>query len=219
MKTIKLPTLIIVLFLFSCRPDFEHPDEVLDLMPSLKEWIVEDPDLLEFRMSGSDSSSYLFEEDYSDISYQYGASSSKMFDYYVTHEEHFYQSYQINRGDEEMVITMSPSSRQSHGNLFSIELMGTKLGYDFTYHRVHVVRLEAGNSGGSSWGASSTKSTCTLLDSLAINLQVCDSVYHFKLADFEDALLPESVTEIFYAKHIGLVKFIRNDGTEVVRKW
>ena len=63
----------------------------------------------------------------------------------------------------------------------------------------------------------SIASTIEIIDSLIINKRTYKNVMHFNLKEAVNPNLIE-VTEIYYAKSIGLVKFAFNNGVEVERK-
>lgn len=210
----------LALILYSCEPNWDKPDKSISLIPKVKEWIVDDSDYLSFDMIGSDSTQIHFEE----YNSNYGSGGEATSDgflsgYYIVTYERFSQYYLVNDSTGLFQINMEPSPHTDSGNFIDLLLFGTEWQYDMTYEKMYFVSLHRHHEYNHKWQKDGIRSTCTLLDSLEVNGVTCDSVLFFQLNDFKSSLSVETVTELYYAKHIGLVQFSRNDSLSYKRNW
>ena len=206
--------------LLSCGPDWSNPDETLTLIPKIKEWIVNDPDRLTFSMLGTDSTQLNFSEQYSDFGS--GGSASKggfLSSYHVISYETYNQSFKANDSLSVFQINMEPSTNTGSGNFIQISLYGSRWKYDVSYEKMYFVSVDTDDTHNTKWSHDKIFSTVELLDTIKIQNVVCDSVMHFTMKDFVEDFSNETVTEVYYAKHIGLVKFVKHSGIEFERVW
>lgn len=213
--------LLLLCFLWACEPNYKNPDETLYLSQIIKEWIVDDTDMLEFDMLGSDSTVMHFKEQDSQLSISsFSATRGGFFEsYHVTAFENYRQHFIV--GDTlAYYIQMEASRSRDAGNIMNFSFFGYDWGYDVTYDKIRTVNMRDEESFQYKWEHSDPiNSSCEILVNIEVNHEMCDSVMHFTLEDFKESFVDETVTEFYYAKHVGLVKFARNDGTVFERVW
>lgn len=218
MKSFPLILILVILLSFiSCNSE---PDVSTVLIAETKTWVVDNEELLNFEMLGTNSEILEFEEDYSRYSIVTGTSSSGLFDKYIEERECYNQSFSINEQLYAYQVSLESTDIGLHGNIIVFVLYDIRWAYDITYNRLYYVASQFdGNYNSKYYDKDNITSTYELLDSVAINNVVCDSVMHFVLNDFEEEFVDTTVTELYYAKHIGLVKFVEHGGNKFERVW
>jgi hypothetical protein len=105
------------------------------------------------------------------------------------------------------------------GDEISVDLGGTHFLYSFKFG--FLVRVSIDNHMNYIWltmgeneyyDTHLISSTATFIDSIIVNGNTYKDVMHYRLADFLPQQKPFTVTEIFIAKHYGLLKYVLNNG-------
>lgn len=212
--------LLIITIISSCIPNWNKPDEIQNLENGTKEWIVGDSAMFHYKMTGLGLDTFLFAESFSQFSISGSASKVENFNAYVVQGEHFDQFFTLNNLNDQYWISLKTAEEEDHGDLFSIFLLGSEWAYDFTNEELTYVHcLLEQDFWKTKWENDLLQSSCILLKTFAVDSVLCDSVLHFKLTDFEKNWNSETVTELYYAKHFGLVQFVQNSGDVYHRIW
>lgn len=212
---ILLPILLFAT-LYSCDPNFEDPDEIITVIPSVKEWLT-DSSYFQIEMINGESTVISYSE-YSSWSGTNGhASKGGIIDGWHVVQYEFIEQCFKSKELGSFYVKMEPSELNRHGNL-----LGFRLGNNFSFQcdmsDTSVYVLEVNDN----WETvdidpngllNSFESTVEILDTITINERVYNDVLKMKLLDWDDEWNDETITEFYYGKAAGLLQYQLHNGT------
>ena len=109
-----------------------------------------------------------------------------------------------------------------YGDLMTVTLNDLSFTYDLLKEEIISVTTKFGSiekkaSNGSYTSSVPLLSEVEIIDAVPSGGHIYDEVMHFTLKDFETQWGPYTVTDIYVAKFIGLVRFTLSNGLEYVR--
>lgn len=202
------------LFLLSCGGEGEHPlkEEYFYLEKTNKEWLAPDSIHEVFYMKDFNgiSSSFMMTGNQEDM----GKSWTNIMgiNTRTTYTEECFQSFSSSFG---MVLGMSMRANSPpHGDNIRISLEEVGFSYDFDFALVHSLDTPFGyksllmtDKGYELHDDGEILSTVEMLDHLDTEYESYHDVLHFTFKDFSTQWTDFTVTEIYIARGVGLVKY------------
>lgn len=216
--------LVFVFFvnLLSCGEDSALKEETIYFQDENKGWITSDSLGFNFIIVDNNgiSQSFTMNRDNYEFSKSWGSFLGVNTD--MTHAEYHYQAYTSNYG-----ITYSISLTagfEPFGDDLYIELDGIGFAYDFQFNTISRLYTDFGiksklmTDSGYELQGEDIYSTVNFYDTYLTTSDTFENVLHFQLNDFKDNWEDFTVTNIFIAKNIGLIKYELNKGITLERK-
>ena len=207
------------LFLLSCGGEGENPlkEEYFYLEEIHKEWLAPDSIDQVFIMKDNNgiSSSFLMTGNQKNMGKSW--STVMGINTRTSYTEECFQSFSSGFG-----MTLGLSMRANsppHGDNIFISLEQVGFSYDFDFEIVHSLDTPFGyknllmtDKGYEVHDDGEIRSTVEMLDSLSTSYGTYQEVLHFTFKDFNQYWDDFTVTEIYMAKEVGLVKYILASG-------
>ena len=218
--TIKLFLTVQLLTMVSCGDDSALTEKYYYVKQKNKEWLVNDSLAKPYEMIDSNGITYSFSETYTQHGYSEGASGFL----FVTTRKSFRENYHL-------------SSTSNYGTSFSMYLYASY--WDGSDDVIHLyidnitIHCDLTTTGIDYFGCrqNNVKWTQTdendknsvfvkaeFLESINVKDCVYKGVLHCKLKDNINVLDDKDITEIYYAKGVGLIKYILKSSIVVERK-
>lgn len=209
----------IVIFLFSCGGEGDNPlkEEYYYLEDIHKEWLAPDSLGQVFIMKDINgiSSSFRMTRNLEEMGKSW--STVMGINTRTTYTEECFQSFSSTYG---LVLSLSMrSNSQPHGDNISISLDRVGFSYDFDFESVHSLDTPFGyksllmtDKGYEVHDDGVIMSKLEILDSLQTSYATYQEVLHFSFKDFKQNWGDFTVTEIYLAKDVGLVKYVLASG-------
>jgi len=218
-SAIKLSYLAIGFFLLSCGGEGEHPlkEEYFYLEETNKDWLAPDSIGEVFIMKDLNeiSSSFLMTGNNESM----GKSWSTVLgiNTRTSYTEECFQSFKSGYG---MVLGISMRANSPpHGDNITISLEQVGFSYDFDFETIYTLDTPFGyknllmtDKGYEVHDDGEIMSTVEILDSLLTSYGTYQEVLHFAFKDFTNYWTDFTVTEIYLAKEVGLVKYVLASG-------
>lgn len=219
----KLLVLGLLLYLCSCRI---YDDTITDwyyVSDDLKEWLVVDS--INFRFMVKDNHSIGREFVMIENGHEFSPGSSYFagIKYHVSQRENYYQRFGSNYGDS-YSISLNPTFNDDiFGEQIDFYLQNLSFSYDFKFEEI--IRLETNNQ--YRWLTITSEgiedntlfqSTVEFLDEITMNDQIYFDILHFQLKDFEPFWNENTITEVYYARKLGLLRYKMNNGLTFERR-
>jgi len=213
-----------MLLFSSCGGEGEHPlkEEYFYLEDSHKEWLA--PDSLNgiFIMTDDKgiSQSFLMHRNFSEMGKSW--STVMGINTRTSYTEEYFQKYRSSYGLS-FWISMRANS-PPHGDNINITLGGVGFSYDFDFESVHSLDTPFGyknllmtDKGYEVHDDGAILSSVEFLDSLETRYGSYTDVLHFTFDDFNEKWTDFTLTEIYIARGIGLVKYTLAGGVYAER--
>jgi hypothetical protein len=189
--------------------------ESYDVRPESFNWISEDSLGAGFMMRDDNAITQSFRCNYLTSGYDYSTSSFLVFRTRTTRKQNLYQEWGSSYGRFFSIsLTAEP---EPFGDNLTITLNDVSFTYDLG--KKEVTRLTTPHgllsktiSGDGYVENDPLLSEVEILESMYVGQVFYSGVMHFTLKDFESKWGPYTITEIFVAKYIGLVKFTLSNG-------
>ena len=206
-------------FLMACGGEGEHPLKTVYyyLEETNKEWLAPDSIHEVFYMKDSNgiSSSFLMTGNHEDMGKSWTTIAG--INTRTSYTEECFQSYKSGLG---MVLGMSMRANSPpHGDNINISLEQVGFSYDFDFEIVHSLDTPFGyksllmtDKGYEVHNDGEVLSTVEILNSLDTEYETYHDVLHFTFKDFVDQWTDFTVTDIYMARGIGLVKYTLANG-------
>ncbi len=222
LKPVKYICLLIpILFFTSCGEDFAFTTKYNYLEEETKTWSI--PDSLNktsFEMADNNGISSTFNDLTTQISFSTGRSGFLFVPVSKSQTENIYISCQSNYG---LAFSMYLyASFDNFGDYINMNLGDTNFSYDLKYKELSSVGIKNAYISKivTDEGLQGEKifSKVEIIDNYSIGDKKYAQVLHFSLNDFESKIDVFTITDIYYAKQIGLIKYTYPNGVSVVRK-
>ena len=216
--------LLFMLLLTSCGGEGEHPlkEEYYYLQDTNKQWLAPDSVGGVFIMTDSNGISQSFEMNENSTELGKSWTTVMGINTRTTYTEEFIQSFNSSYGLR-LGISMRANS-SPHGDDIIITLGEVGFRYDFDFEIVHDLDTPFGyknmlttDKGYEVHDDGEILSTVVFLDSLLTQNETYTDVLHFIFRDFENLWTDFTVTEIYIARGIGLVKYTLAEGISAER--
>lgn len=136
--------------------------------------------------------------------------------YQKSQREYFYQRYRSNYGDQYYFDIDASYQNDITGESMTLDLNGTSLNYDFYLNEItHLSLPDTSKSLRiTSEGIEDElfQSDISFMTDYRYGDKVYPKVFHFKLKDFTDNLTSNTIVEVLYAQHSGLLYYSSYDG-------
>lgn len=216
MNYIKFVCIGCLFLIFACKEDTALTHKTYYIEESTKEWYINDSISANFVMIDSKGlqSSYTMNSNYTDFSP--GKTTIMGIPTKATKTEQKYQSFNSTY-NLSFSISVYPHT-DNFGDELQIYLGEYSFGYDLLQQRVTNVWNPYGNaslmmtSDGYKIQNHEIKSTIEFLDEYTVQGKTYESVLHFTSKDFIDKFTDFSITDIYYTKQFGLIKFVYKNG-------
>ncbi len=206
-------------FLLSCGGEGEHPlkEEYFYLEDFNKEWFTPDTVGEVFIMKDLNGISSSFEMTGNQKSMGKSWTTVMGINTRTTYSEECFQSFNSSFGMS-LGISMRANS-PPHGDNINISLGQVGFSYDFDFEIAHSLDTPFGyknllmtDKGYEVHDDGEILSTVEMLDSLPTSFGTYQEVLHFTFKDFNNYWTDFTVTEIYMAKEVGLVKYVLASG-------
>lgn len=213
---------VVVISLFSCGEDSALKEETIYFQDENKGWITSDSLGFNFIIVDNNgiSQSFTMNRDNYEFSKSWGSFLGVNTD--MTNAEYHYQAYTSNYG-----ITYSISLTagfEPFGDDLFVELDGIGFAYDFKFNTISRLYTDFGiksklmTDKGYELQGEDIFSKVRFIDTYSTNLDTFENVLHFQLNDFTGNWDDFTVTNIYVAKNIGLIRYELNEGIIYERK-
>lgn len=218
--TIKLFLAVQLLTIESCGDEFALTEKYYFVKEKNKEWLVTDSLAKPYEMIDSYGITYSFSETNTQQCYSEGASGFL----FVTTKKSYVEYYQL-------------SSTSNYGTSFSMNLYASlwngsddvihlyfdniTLHCDLTTAEIYYFGCKQNNAKWTQTDENDKNSVfvkAEFLDSINLRSHVYNGILHCKIKDNINVLDDTDIIEIYYAKRIGLIKYIYKSGIVVERK-
>jgi hypothetical protein len=205
--------------LLSCGGEGEHPlkEEYFYLEDIHKEWLTPDSIDQVFIMKDINgiSSSFIMTGNHEDLGKSW--TTVMGINTRTTHTEECFQSFVSSFGMR-LGISMRANS-PPHGDNINLSLDQVGCSYDFDFESLHSLDTPFGyknllmtDKGYEKHYDGEIWSTVEMLDTLLTSYGTYQEVLHFTFKDFNNYWTDFTVTEIYIAKEVGLVKYVLASG-------
>ncbi len=213
--------LIPILFFTSCGEDFAFTTKYNYLEEETKAWSI--PDSLNktsFEMVDNKGISSTFNELTTQISFSTGQSGFLFIPVRKSQTENIYISCNSNYGLNFSMYLYA--GFDVFGDYLNMNLGETNFSYDFKYKELSSVGIKNAYISRivTDEGLEGEKifSKVEIIDNYTIGDKKYAQVLHFRLNDFETKIDIFTITDIYYAKQIGLIKYSYPNRVTMVRK-
>jgi len=213
---------LIAIVLFSCGEDSALKEETIYFQDKNKCWITKETTGYNFIMIDNNGISQSFTMNIDDYEFNKSWSSFLGVNTEMTHTEYHYQSYTSNYGTQ---FSLSLTAGfEPFGDDIYIDLSGIGFAYDFKFETISRIYTDFGyktksmTDTGYELQDEDIFSIVEILDNYSTNYYEYETVLQFRLKDFNDKWDNFTVTEIYIAKNIGLIKYVLNNGIIYERK-
>ena len=189
--------------------------EMYDVRPESYDWISEDSLGAGFMMRDDNEITQSFRCNYLTSGYDHNTNSFLMFRTRTVMKQTLYQEWGSSYGRFFSINIIAEP--EPFGDILTITLNDVSFAYDLTKKEVYWVTTPHG-----SLSKTITEGGYVENDPLLSEVEILESIYigpifysgvmHFTLKDFESKWGPYTITEIYVAKYIGLVKFTLSKG-------
>lgn len=218
-SAIKLIFFFIGFFLLSCGGEGKHPlkEEYFYLEEIHKEWLAPDTIGEVFIMKDNNGISASFRMTGNDENMGKSWSTVLGINTRTSYTEEYFQSFKSSFG---MVLGISMrANSQPHGDQITISLDQVSFSFDFDFETVYKLDTPFGyksllmtDKGYETHDDGEIISSVEMLDSVQTAFATYQDVLHFTFGDFKILWTDFTVTEIFLAKEVGLVKYVLASG-------
>ena len=205
----------------SCGEDFALTTKYNYLEDETKTWNI--PDSLNntsFEMVDNNGISLIFNDLYTITSFSTGRSGFLFVPVSKSQTENIYISSQSNYGLNFSIYLYA--SFDDFGDYLNMNLGDTNFSYDFKYKELSSVGIKDAYISRivTDEGLEGEKifSKVEIVENYSIGDKKYAQVLHFKLNDFENKINIFTITDIYYAKQVGLVQYNYANGVFVYRK-
>lgn len=216
-----LSLVLAILLLTSCGDDFAFSTKYNYLEEDTKEWNIADSIVNKhFEMIDNKGITYSFDNLSTKTDFSTGRSGFLFIPVSKSLTENIYITCQSNYGLSFSLYLYA--GFDSFGDFINMNFGDTNFSYDFKIKKLSSVGVknayiskiitEDGLEG------ENILSEVEIIDNYMLSGKKYAKVLHFCLKDFENIIDPLCITEIYYAKQIGLIKYVYNSGISVSRK-
>jgi hypothetical protein len=214
----KLKYLPLLLVLVSCIG--ESRNVTIDLSEESLEWLSEEETGESFYMQDNNGISQSFLYNTLTASYSYSSSSFLGIRTKSTRRQNIYQEWSSSYG--RYFSLMLTADFEPFGDNLTVTLNDMSFNYDLGKEEVTRISTPFGSLSKliTSTGYEEPDvilSQVTIHDFLLVGTRTYGNVMHFRLNDFSEKLTPLAITDIWIARHVGLVKFSLSNGLVYTR--
>jgi hypothetical protein len=207
--------ILIIIVLCSCRDDWAFKEETIYLAEESKDWLTPDKYGTSFIMVDNNniSQGFLMNQNSTDFSpsesYYFGIRTR------ISRYESYTQAWTSNFG--QMIMFILHAGSEPFGDRFSMSINGIDFMYDLKFKTIGNIYF---NSSSKSKTMTDTGyeenetiySKVELMDTLSVSGVKYYGILHFSLKDFKDEWSDFTTTEVYIARHTGLIKYSLNNG-------
>ena len=183
-------------------------------------WIT-DSTIMRFQMMDENGITREFYRFESDHYYLGGSSYFAGIKYHKSQREYSFQRFRSNYNDNYYIDIHASFDDDIDGGDFTFSLNDVEFMYDYSYNEI--VRLGVADT--LKWLHTNSAgiqddlfhSSVEFIDNYTLDGTSYARVFHFQLNDFSEYWTPNTVTEVYYAQMLGLVRFVTNAGVTVDR--
>lgn len=185
-----------------------------------EKWMA-DSTISTFKMIDENGISREFYRSQSDHYYLGGSSYFAGIKYHKSQREYSYQRFRSNYNDDYYIDIHASFDDETNGGDITFSLNDTEFKYDYSFDEL--VRIGIADT--TKWLRTNSagiqddlfQSSFEFIDDYTLDGKTYDRVFHFHLDDFEEYRNPKTITDIYYAQKLGLVRFETNAGIIVNR--
>lgn len=213
--------IILLLLVVSCGENSALKEDYYYVDKSNKDWLINDTLGDNFIMIDENGISQSFSMN--DFQYSFNPSSTTILGVTTrtSYREEDYQSFSSNFG--QLFSILLSASYAPFGDELYIKLGNTSFAYDFAFNTIS--RIECDNNyksktitdTGYTDSNQRIKSTVEFFDNYVVNNYNYQNVLHFSLKDFILEWNDFTVTDIYIAKKVGLIKYVLSNELEYYR--
>lgn len=206
-----------ILLFYACTEENPLKTYYYYFSQSNRKWIELNSESNNFIMKDSNGINNNFIFLYTDNMFNKGSTSYLGVVTEVTYREYIYKEFTSNYNSS-LSISLA-ANRNPFGDEFEFQLNNLSFSYNFKFNKVIYVKLDDNKKRDNmtdinfeSGEAGKIYSTVKIFDSLIVNMKTYYNVIHFSLNDFKDEWENFTITDIYYAKEYGLIKYIYHNG-------
>jgi len=218
--TIKALLSVYVLLLTSCFDDFALIEKRNYIDETNKAWMVHDSLLKPFHMIDNFGIANSFSKPYVSESFEQGSSGISYITIQKTFTEHYYMSTSSNYGTS-FSSSITADRLNYHGDAFSVNFGDINVScslkdfqvFTFNYYRNNVEWTQADEN-----DKTKIYVKVAYVDTITIRNQAYKGVLRLSIKDNPNVLNDNDVTEIYYGKRVGLLKYQLKNGISIERQ-
>jgi len=216
----KILILIFMTALCSCGEDWAFKEETLTIAAENRDWVTEDQYGASFIMVDNHKISQGFRMNLNSTDFSPSSTSYFGIRTHLTKTESFTQAWSSNFGQRFMTILTA--GFEPFGDRFSISINELNFMYDFSFKTIGHIYFNSSSKSKTMTNTGYAEnetiySIVQLLDTLTVNGVRYDGILYFNLLDFKDEWSDFTITEIFFARHTGLIKYTLRNGVTYER--
>lgn len=213
---------VILVNILSCGENSTLKEKTIYCDDENKGWITSDSLGFNFIIVDNNGISQSFSMNVNNYEFTKSSTSFLGINTDMTFREHYYQSYYSNY-DIKYSISLTAGFEPYRDNL-SVDLDEIGFTYDFKFNTISILYTDLGikskleTDRGYELEGEDIFSTVNIYDTYSTSSDTYEDVLHFQLNDFRDNWGDFTLTDIFIAKNIGLIKYELNNGVTFERK-
>jgi len=223
MKNFILLSLSIWLLFSSCGENSPlAKEETYYIEEENLKWVFPDPVNETFFMRDSNGITYSYTKQVHNQEFTDSWSSIFGFTTNITHTESYTLEYRNNALYDLNFTILLTSGFPPFGDYYSVNVGSFNLMYDFKYNQVFNIYCDWGNisynlgDNGFEY-QQPILSRITFIDELEVYHTLYKDIMHVEFIDFKESYSKNTVTELYFAGDIGLIKMVLNNGVYLDR--